>query len=75
MKITIKNASYINLKSNQVLSTSDNGATIFSLLTEHKIEESMIRTVTFLVNGSPAKYSDTLKDGDEVVVIPVIVGG
>ena len=75
MKITIKNATYINLKSSQVLSTSDNSATIFSLLTEHKIDESIIRTVTFLVNGTPAKYNDTLKDGDEVVVIPVIVGG
>lgn len=75
MTITIKNASYINLKSNQVLSTSNNNATILSLLTEHKIEESMIRTVTFLINGTPARYNDALEDGDEVVVIPVIVGG
>ncbi|MZQ99408.1 MAG: hypothetical protein GT601_17215 [Acidaminobacter sp.] len=75
MTITIRNASYINLKSNQVLSTTNNGATILGLLTEYKVEESVIRTVTFLVNGIPAKYHDILKDGDEVVVIPVIVGG
>ena len=75
MTITIKNASYINLKSNQVLSTADSDATIMSLLTEHRIDEGLIKTVTFLVNGAPARYNDVLKDGDEVIVIPVIVGG
>jgi sulfur carrier protein ThiS len=75
MTITIKNASYLNLKSSQALFTANDDSTIYSLLSEYQINPSTIKTVTFLVNGSPARYHDVLKDGDVVIVIPVIVGG
>jgi len=69
----------------QYISTSDeyfvlqSPATLRDLLNNivarHSSLTTMIVNMLILINGTPAKLSAPLKDGDEVDFIPVVVGG
>ena len=57
----------------------ENPATLRDLLNNvavrHPSIKMMITNMWILVNGTPAKLNDPLKDGEEVDLIPLVAGG
>jgi molybdopterin converting factor small subunit len=45
------------------------------LLRHPSLSPQMIATMLILIDGAPAKTGATLKDGDEVDLIPLVAGG
>ena len=57
----------------------ENPATLRDLLNNvaerHPSIKMMMANMWILVNGTPAKLNDPLKDGEEVDLIPLVAGG